>query len=111
MKFEISEKLAIVRVIDSLIHADGIVHQGEINAFGKLMEFLDFDTNFLIQARNLDIDQSIQLIKEFSIEKKELLENLMDDVSKADGFVHEKEIEMIDSVLSSIRLKLKSSKV
>lgn len=111
MKFEISEKLAIVRVIDSLIYADGIVHEGEINAFSKLMELLDFDANFLIQARNLDTIQSMAILKNFSQKKKCLLENLMDEVAKSDGFVHQKEIEMMENVLSVIKLDLKSSKI
>ena len=111
MNFEISEKMAIIRVIDSLIHADGIVHEGEIKAFGKLMGLLDFDANFMIQARNLDLQQCIHLIKNFPHEKKELLENLMDNVAKSDGFVHQKEIEMMEHVLSSIRLEFKSSKI
>ncbi|ASV29794.1 TerB family tellurite resistance protein [Maribacter cobaltidurans] len=111
MKFEISEKLAIAKVIDTLIHADGVVHNGEINAFGKLMELLDFDANFLIQARMLEMEQSIAMVKNFSHQKKELLENLMEEVAKSDGFVHQKEIEMMENVLSSIRLEIKSSKV
>lgn len=108
MTFEISEKLAIAKVIDSLIHADGVVHNGEINAFGKLMQVLDFDANFLIQARNLETEQSLAIVRNFSHEKKEMLEELMDQVSKSDGFVHQKEIEMIEHVLSSIRLEIKS---
>ena len=47
MKFEISEKLAIVNLVDSVIMADGEVHKGEINAFSDLMEVIDFDSNFL----------------------------------------------------------------
>ncbi|UWX55309.1 TerB family tellurite resistance protein [Maribacter litopenaei] len=111
MTFEISEKLAIVKVIDSLIHADGVVHNGEINAFAKLMSLLDFDANFLIQARNPETEQSIAMVRNFSHEKKELLEDLMEEVAKSDGFVHQKEIEMMENVLSSIRLEIKSSKV
>lgn len=109
MTFDISEKLAIVKVIDALIHADGVVHNGEINAFGKLMEVLDFDANFLIQARFLETEQSISMIRNFSNEKKELLENIMDQVSKADGFVHQKEIEMMERVLSSIKMRIHSN--
>ena len=109
MKFEISEKLAIVKVIDALIHADGIVHNGEINAFGKLMAVLDFDANFLIQARFLETEQSISMVRNFSQEKKEMLENLMAEMAKADGFVHQKEIDMMENVLSAIKLQMHSN--
>ena len=46
MEFDISEKLAIVHLIDSVIIADGKVHKGEINALSKLMPIIDFDSNF-----------------------------------------------------------------
>lgn len=111
MTFDISEKLAIVKVIDALIHADGVVHDGEINAFGKLMEVLDFDANFLIQARFLETEQSISMVRNFSHEKREMLENLMEEVAKSDGFVHQKEIEMMENVLSNFRLEMKSTNV
>lgn len=102
MEFDISEKLAIVNVIDAVIYADGHVHKGEINAFAQLMEVLDFDTNFLIQARNLDREQSIELLKKLSPEKKEFLSIRMKEVAKSDGFVHHKEIEIIEHVLAAI---------
>ncbi len=70
MKFEISEKLAIVNLVDSVIMADGEVHKGEINAFSELMEVIDFDTNFLLQARNLDRENSISLVKKMSLKTK-----------------------------------------
>ena len=109
MTFDIPEKLAIVKVIDALIHADGLVHDREINAFGKLMEVLDFDANFLIQARFLETEQSISMIRNFSHEKREMLEKLMEEVAKSDGFVHQKEIEMMESVLSSIKMHIHSN--
>ena len=54
MKFDISEKLAMVNVIDSVIVADGKVHKGEINALSKLIEVIDFDSNFLNRAKYCD---------------------------------------------------------
>ena len=50
--FSLKEKLAIVNALDSVIHADGKVHTGEINALSELMNSLDFDSNFIVQARN-----------------------------------------------------------
>jgi uncharacterized tellurite resistance protein B-like protein len=60
----------------------------------------------LIQARFLETEQSISMIRNFSHEKREMLENLMEEVAKSDGFVHQKEIEMIESVLSSIKMRI-----
>ncbi|WP_419213540.1 TerB family tellurite resistance protein [Maribacter sp. X9] len=102
MNFEISEKLAIVNLVDSVIMADGEVHEGEINAFSELMEVIDFDTNFLLQARNLNTENSIGLLKDMSNEKKNRLVKILEDIAISDGFVHEKELEVIKHVISSI---------
>jgi len=102
MKFEISEKLAIVNLVDSVIMADGEVHKGEINAFSDLMEVIDFDSNFLLQARNLNTENSISLLKGMPQDKKERLIKILEDIAISDGFVHEKELEVITHVISSI---------
>tara|TARA_R110001592_G_scaffold94994_2_gene274183 strand:+ start:5946 stop:6278 length:333 start_codon:yes stop_codon:yes gene_type:complete len=102
MKFDISEKLAMVNVIDSVIVADGKVHKGEINALSKLIEVIDFDSNFLIQARAIETEQSIVILKEMPQEKKNQLAQILEDVALSDGFLHEKENDVIDHIFSSI---------
>ena len=102
MKFELSEKLAIVNLVDSVIMADGEVHKGEINAFSELMEVIDFDSNFLLQARNLNTENSISILKVMSQEKKQRLVKILEDIALSDGVVHEKELEVIKHVISSI---------
>lgn len=104
MEFNLSEKLAIVYLIDSLIIADGKVHKGEINILSKLMKVLDFDSNFLIQARNLETEYSIDMLKGISYEKKKKLIALLQDVAMSDGFVHEKENRLLQHVSSAIGL-------
>ena len=107
MKFEISEKLAIVSLVDSVIMADGKVHKGEINAFSELMRVIDFDSNFLVQARNLNTEDSISLLKDMPLQKKHRLVKILEDIAISDGFVHEKELEVIKHVISSIEASTK----
>jgi uncharacterized tellurite resistance protein B-like protein len=110
MKFDVSEKLAFVNVIDSLILADGKVHNGEINALSKLMQVIDFDSNFLIQARNINTTQSIVILEEMPQEKKEMLAQILEDVAISDGFKHEKEIDLMRHVFSSIGIVINKKK-
>lgn len=102
MIFDISEKLAMVNVIDSLIVADGEVHKGEINELSKLMEIIDFDSNFLIQARTIDTEQSIFILKGMPQEKKDRLAKILEDVALSDGYFHDKENAVINHIYSSI---------
>ncbi len=102
MDFNLAEKLAIVKVIDSVIHADGIVHHGEINALSKLMGVIDFDSNFMVSARILDTEQSTNILKQMSEEKKNALARILEDMAKADGFVHQKETALMVEIFTSI---------
>ncbi|HAF76459.1 MAG TPA: hypothetical protein DCG42_03985 [Maribacter sp.] len=108
MEFDISEKLAIVHLIDSVIIADGKVHEGEINALSKLMPIIDFDSNFLIQARTIDIDQSVLILKEMTEDKKSKLVEILEEVAISDGYVHEKESDVIRHVFSEIGVSKKA---
>lgn len=69
-EFSVVEKLAIVNAVDSVILADGHVHNAEINALGILMRHIDFDSNFIIHARNIEAKQSISILRGMLHEKK-----------------------------------------
>lgn len=102
--FSIAEKLAIVQALDSVILADGTVHKGEIDMMSTLMHRLDFDSNFLVQARNLSVDQCSLVLDEMSDQKKIVLAQILDDMAKADGFVHKKEIEVISNICKAMKI-------
>jgi len=107
MEFNISEKLAIVHLIDLVIVADGEVHKGEINALSKLMAIIDFDSNFLIQARTIDIDQSVHVLKDMTENKKSKLAQILEEVAISDGYIHEKESDVIRHVFAEIGVSKK----
>lgn len=102
INFSLEEKLAIVQALDSVIHADGIVHSGEINALSKLMYRLDFETNFIVQARNLPAGQGILLLDKMSKDKKYYLAEILDDMATADGHRHQKEMTIILDIFKAI---------
>lgn len=102
--FSLAEKLAVVQALNSVILADGTVHNGEINMMSTLMHRLDFDSNFLVQARNLSLEQCSSILDEMSNQKKIILADIMDNMAKADGFVHRKEIEVISSICKAMKI-------
>ncbi|SIQ11719.1 tellurite resistance TerB family protein [Maribacter ulvicola] len=108
MEFDIPEKLAIVHLIDSVIIADGKIHEGEVNALSKLMPIIDFDSNFLIQSRTIDMAQSIHILKDMSEAKKNRVAKILEDIAISDGYIHEKENEVIHHVFKEIGLSKKA---
>lgn len=102
MEFNLAEKLAIVCVIDSLIKADGIIHNGEINILSKLMYRIDFDSNFLIHCRNIALEQGTLIMNSMSTNKKIKVKEILEEVAISDGFIHSKEKELLSSVFTSM---------
>jgi len=99
--FSLAEKLAIVQALDSVILADGTVHNGEINALSELMSRIDFDSNFIVQARNLPLDQGVLVLKKMTGDKKKTLVEILSEVANSDGHFHEKEMKLILDICSS----------
>ncbi|PHQ62135.1 MAG: hypothetical protein COC08_01880, partial [Maribacter sp.] len=92
------------KVIDSVILVDGQVHKGEINIMGELMKRIDFDSNFIMQARNIGEEQGLSILNNMPQDKKKNLTMILDEVAISDGFVHEKEIALISSICSAMGL-------
>lgn len=104
MELNLAEKLAIVKLIYSMVHADGFVHSGEINEVSMLMKVIDFDSNQIQFAQNIEEEQSIAILQKMTDAKKKGLAKILEDLAKSDGFVHEKETELLNSIFSSIEV-------
>lgn len=104
MNLNLAEKLAIVKMIYSMVYADGVVHSGEINEVSKLMTVIDFDSNQIQYAQNIEKEQSIAILQQMTDTKKKALNKILEDLAKSDGFIHEKETELLNSVLASLEL-------
>ncbi len=104
MEFTLEEKLAIVNVIDSVIVADDVVHQGEIHLLSQLMKLLDFDSNFIVSARIIDTVQGLKILKGMTPPKKQALATILEDVANADGFVHQKEATLLTAIFSTMEV-------
>ncbi|PKA98697.1 hypothetical protein B0O79_2385 [Flavobacteriaceae bacterium MAR_2009_75] len=100
--FTLAEKLAMVHAVNAVILADGHVHEGEINALTQLMQHIDFDSNFIMQARNIDSEQAILILKKMSQEKKVNLESILEMTAISDGFKHTSEIDLMTYIFRSM---------
>lgn len=102
--FDLVEKLAIVQAIESVILADGIVHNGEIHALGQLMQRIDFDSNFILQARNIAPESGKSILRDMSYDKKITLVEILEEMAISDGFVHEKETAVLLSICATMNI-------
>ncbi|QCX01430.1 TerB family tellurite resistance protein [Aggregatimonas sangjinii] len=102
MDFTLAEKLAIVKAVDAIVIADGVVHNGEIDHVQQLMHTIDFDSNFIVQARNIPAGHDIKILKEMPDNKKTDLARILKEVANSDGFVHKKETALMSQIFAAI---------
>ncbi|MDV7137343.1 TerB family tellurite resistance protein [Maribacter sp. TH_r10] len=103
--FSLAEKLAIVQTVDAVIIADGTVHKGELNAMGELMHRIEFDSNFILQARNISEEQAKLILRSMTMDKKKILMTILEEIAISDGFVHKKESDLIADIYSFIDME------
>ncbi|MDB4293262.1 TerB family tellurite resistance protein [Maribacter sp.] len=110
IEYSLAEKLAIVKMVDSVILVDELVHKAEMSALQLLMKRIDFDSNFILQSRNIAYEQCLTILDEMSILKKNDLSTQLHEMANADGFFHKKEMALIFDICSSIGLETKTGK-
>lgn len=98
MKFNLAEKLAIVKAIDEVILADGNIDEGEMVYLSQLMVVLEFDVNFVQEARQLNVAKAILIMRGMTDVKKHSLAIMLNEMAKADGQVDKNEMEVIISI-------------
>ncbi|MDM9630290.1 DUF533 domain-containing protein [Robiginitalea aurantiaca] len=101
MEFNAIEKLAILKAVDEVIRMDDILHIGELDYLSKLAEVLEFDTEQILQAREVEAIQAISVIRVMSEQKKAFLMRSMTEAANADGKVDEAEIQFIYRVFAA----------
>ena len=102
--FSLAEKLVIVKMLDSVILVDNCVHEAELSALQVLMKRIGFDSDFILQARNIADEQGLSELRKMPVAKKKALAEILNDMAKADGFFHKKEMELIQEIRASIGL-------
>jgi uncharacterized tellurite resistance protein B-like protein len=98
MKFNLAEKLAIVKVIDEIIISDGEIDQGELDYLNQLMNQLEFNMDFVNEARQLNATEALLIISNMTSLKKNALRVMMHEMAMADGEIHEMEAQTIMAV-------------
>jgi tellurite resistance protein len=101
MEFNAIEKLAVIKAVDEVIRMDDIIDIGELDYLSQLATVIDFDTDLLLQAREVDAVQAIAVIKVMPEAKKTFLLRTMTEAANADGEVDEAEIQFIYRVFNA----------
>ena len=96
MQFSINEKYAIINVLSQIMNADGIVHPKEEDFMDKSFKELDVKIEDLGECLSIDGAQSLQIIRMMSPDKVSYARHLFISMAEADGYVHPKELAIIN---------------
>lgn len=102
MELNLAEKLAVVKMIHTMVRADGVVHPKEIDTVKELMVRIDFDNHQIALARDIEQEQAIAILQKMTKSKKDIVLNALKDIAQSDGFVHEKELEILGRLFFEI---------
>lgn len=108
MEFNAIEKLAIIKAVDEVIRMDDMIDIGELDYLAHLAEALDFDTEQILQAREVEAIEAIAVIKVMPEEKKAFLMRSMTEAANADGEVDEAEIQFIYRIFTAAGISTES---
>ncbi|MDX1331704.1 MAG: TerB family tellurite resistance protein [Robiginitalea sp.] len=101
MKFNLVEKLALLKAIDEVIQMDEEIKPGELNYMEQLAEVMDFTADHIMEARDVEPAEAIAVLGAMPVEKQQSLIRLMTEAANADGEVDVKEIQFIYRVFSA----------
>ncbi|MBT8312778.1 MAG: TerB family tellurite resistance protein [Flavobacteriaceae bacterium] len=109
MKYNLAEKLAIVKAIDEVIRVDGQVDPGEIELLKQLMMLLKFDRGLIEEARKITTKECMMILKGMPGNKKHALAVMLNEMANADGNFNEKEYQLIFNILMEAGIKVDDS--
>lgn len=102
MEFSLAEKLGILKAIDQVIRVDGNIYEGEAVFISQLSSVVKFDSQIYQQAREIELDQAMGILKSMPDAKKHVLASILNEAANADGRVGEDELRMIYKIFSNI---------
>jgi len=103
MHFDQIEKMAVVKAIAETIDLDNQYKVGELMYLDELMNSLDFDAKYMEKAKQLSSQEAVPALQGMTKEKKEALIIMIDEMSEADGFVHQKEKDFLVNLVNILR--------
>ena len=93
------QKIAVMRVLLDIIHADGRIDIRETNFFYKLLDELDLPKTSKEEISNKSSLIALLDIKNFTDEQKEYFAAMMDKMIKVDEDINVNEVAIYDVVI------------
>ena len=100
------QKIAVMRVLLDIIHADGRIDIRETNFFYKLLDELDLPKTSKEEISNKSSLIALLDIKNFTAEQKEYFAAMMDKMIKVDEDINVNEVAIYDVVIDYCQIPI-----
>ena len=100
------QKIAVMRVLLDVIHADGRIDIRETNFFYKLLDELDLPKTSKEEISNKSSLIALLDIKNFTDEQKEYFAAMMDKMIKVDEDINVNEVAIYDVVIDYCQIPI-----
>ncbi len=100
MEFNNQEKLGVIKAIDQVIRTDDRIYEGESFFLSQLSKVVKFDRALFDKARQMSLEEAIEILKGMPDSKKEVLAMMLNQAANADGRVQEDELRTIHTIFT-----------
>lgn len=103
--FDLEEQKAVLKLIDSVIKADGSINIQEADFLEEMISTLSFDAKNLNNLSKISYKLSINLVSQMGEEKKDAILKYLTAVSEVDNEINSSEIKVINQIKKLIYTK------
>lgn len=91
-------KIAILRTLQEIMNADGIIHENEVEYMNKAILSFDLDESCKPDVKKLDLPQAIEEIKTLDYDQKMLVAQMMGKMVVIDEDINYNEVIIYNDI-------------
>lgn len=95
------EKVAVIKVLSEILHADNIVHDSEVEYMNEVIKSFNLDGNYQSDVDSLITLQALSTIRELSVEQKGEVAKMMGKMIVIDKDINYNEVKLYNAFCES----------
>ena len=95
------EKIAVIKVLSEILHADNIVHDSEVEYMNEVIKSFNLDGNYQSDVDSLITLQALSTIRELSVEQKGKVAKMMGKMIVIDKDINYNEVKLYNAFCES----------
>ena len=94
-------KIAVIKVLSEILHADNIVHDSEVAYMNEVISSFNLDSTYQSEVDNLMTLQALSTIRELSVDQKGEVAKMMGKMIVIDKDINYNEVKLYNAFCES----------